>query len=131
MKLIKNIAGRIWAVWGIIWFVVTMLFFLIPFLFVYYQSEPKRTHRFVAWSRVWMAVYMPLIGCPVRIRGKQHFAKGENYIVVCNHNSLMDVPITTPGIPGGNKTIAKSEMAKTPVFGMMYRMGSILVDRKS
>src|SRR5258705_6629150 len=113
MKLIKNIAGRIWAVWGIIWFVVTMLFVIIPCVFIYYQSERKRTYRFVALSRIWMGIYMPLIGCPVRIKGREHFAKGANYIVVCNHNSLIDVPITTPGIPGGNKTIAKVEMAKT------------------
>jgi 1-acyl-sn-glycerol-3-phosphate acyltransferase len=43
----------------------------------------------------------------------------------------MDVPVSVPAIPGGNKTIAKIEMAKTPIFGMMYRTGSILVDRKS
>ena len=43
----------------------------------------------------------------------------------------MDVPITSPGIPGGNKTIAKIEMAKIPVFGLLYTTGSVLVDRKS
>jgi 1-acyl-sn-glycerol-3-phosphate acyltransferase len=41
------------------------------------------------------------------------------------------VPVTSPHIPGGNKTIAKSSFAKTPLFGMMYRTGSILVDRNS
>jgi 1-acyl-sn-glycerol-3-phosphate acyltransferase len=132
MKLFKSIAGRIVAVWAIIWFVVTMLIFIIPFVIIYYFSpDPMRARRFVAWSRAWMALYLPLIGCPVRIKGKKRFKKGENYIVVCNHNSLMDVPVTTPGIPGGNKTIAKVEMAKIPLFGMMYRMGSVLVDRKS
>jgi 1-acyl-sn-glycerol-3-phosphate acyltransferase len=97
----------------------------------YYQKEPKRTYGFIAWSRIWMGVYLPVIGCPLRVKGKAYFKKGENYIVVCNHNSLMDVPVSTPYIPGGNKTIAKSEMAKTPIFGMMYRMGSVLVDRNS
>ena len=43
----------------------------------------------------------------------------------------MDVPVTTPHIPGGNKTIAKVEMTRTPVFGIIYRLGSVLVDRKS
>ena len=43
----------------------------------------------------------------------------------------MDVPITSPAIPGGNKTIAKAELAKTPVFGLIYKTGSILVDRNS
>src|SRR5882757_668317 len=131
MRLLKNIAGRIFAVWGIVWFVVTMLIFLIPFLVCYYQKEPRRTYGFIAWARIWMGVYLPVIGCPLRVKGRAHFKKGENYIVVCNHNSLMDVPVSTPYIPGGNKTIAKSEMAKTPIFGMMYRMGSVLVDRNS
>lgn len=127
----KNIFGRIWATWGLIWFVVTMLVFMIPFIIVYYMDEPKRTHLFIAISRIWMGIYMPLIGCPVKIKGKENFAPGENYIVLCNHNAFIDVPVSSPGIPGGNKTIAKAELAKTPVFGMLYKMGSVLVDRKS
>src|SRR6185436_5631575 len=59
------------------------------------------------------------------------FKNGENYIVVCNHNSFMDVPLTTPFIPGPNKTIAKIEMAKIPLFGLIYQRGSVLVDRKN
>ncbi len=43
----------------------------------------------------------------------------------------MDVPMTTPFIPGPNKTIAKIEMASIPVFGVIYKRGSVLVDRKS
>ncbi len=44
---------------------------------------------------------------------------------------LIDVPVSSPGIPGGNKTIAKAEMAKIPLFGLIYQTGSILVDRKN
>lgn len=70
-----------------------------------------------------------MTGCSLKIIGKENFRKGENYIVTCNHNSYMDVPLTTPFIPGPNKTIAKAEMAKTPLFGLVYRRGSVLVDR--
>lgn len=132
MKLIKLILGRLFAVWAILVFIATMIIFLVPFLlFSYPAKDPAKTRRFVFAARIWMAVFMPLIGCPVTVRGRKHFAKGQNYIVVCNHNSLMDVPISVPGIPGGNKTIAKISMAKTPVFGIIYRTGSILVDRNS
>lgn len=132
MKLIKAIIGRVFAVWAILVFIATMLIFLIPFfIFSYPAPDPAKTRRFVFAARIWMAIFMPLIGCPVTVRGRKNFAKGENYIVVCNHNSLMDVPISVPAIPGGNKTIAKIEMAKIPLFGMIYRTGSILVDRKS
>jgi 1-acyl-sn-glycerol-3-phosphate acyltransferase len=132
MKLVKAIIGRLFAVWAILVFIATMLIFLIPFfIFSYPAPDPAKTRRFVFAARIWMAVFMPLIGCPVTVRGRKNFAPGENYIVVCNHNSLMDVPISVPAIPGGNKTIAKIEMAKVPVFGIIYRTGSILVDRNS
>lgn len=132
MKLLKEIFGRIWAAWALIAFIVTMIVFLVPvLLFCLPLAEPKRTVRFISYSRAWMAVFLRLIGCPLTITGKENFAAGQNYIVICNHNALMDVPISSPAIPGGNKTIAKAEMAKVPVFGIIYRLGSVLVDRKN
>jgi 1-acyl-sn-glycerol-3-phosphate acyltransferase len=127
-----SILGRIWALWVIVIFVVTMVIILIPFLlFSYYKSDPLKTRRWASLARVWMGVFLPLAGCPLRVRGREKFAPGQTYIVACNHNALMDVPVSYPGIPGGNKTIAKIEMAKVPIFGMFYRTGSVLVDRKS
>ena len=132
MKLFREIAGRLFALWAALFFVATLLVILIPFLlFSYTASEPKKTKRFAAIARVWMGIYLPLIGCPLIVRGRKNFVKGETYIVVCNHNSFMDVPISYPAIPGGNKTIAKIEMASIPLFGLIYKTGSVLVDRKS
>jgi 1-acyl-sn-glycerol-3-phosphate acyltransferase len=132
MRLIKEILGRVFALWAILLFIITMLLVIIPFfIFSYFQKDPEKNIRFLRISRVWMKIYLTLIGCPLRIHGRENFKNGESYIVVCNHNSLMDVPISSPAIPGGNKTIAKIEMAKTPLFGMLYRAGSVLVDRKS
>lgn len=131
MNLFKEIFGRIWAAWAAILFVTSMLLFMIPFLLIRRMNEPAMTRRFIAYSKVWMDIFLNGIGCHLTVKGKEHFEKGKNYIVVCNHNSLMDVPVSCPYIPGGNKTIAKKEMAKTPVFGILYSMGSILVDRKS
>ena len=131
MNVLRRIFGFIWAVWGLIAFVLTMLLIFIPLLLTNGQPEPKRTFSFIRISRIWMGVFLPLIGCPLRVRGREYFKTGENYVVVCNHNSLMDVPVSTPHIPGGNKTIAKAEMAKTPLFGIIYKRGSVLVDRRS
>ena len=130
--MVKNIFGRIWAAWGALVFILTMLIFLIPFfLFIYFQKEPKKTNRFILYSRTWMDIFLSLIGCPLKITGREYFQKGKTYIVVCNHNALIDIPVSSPGIPGGNKTIAKAEMAKIPIFGLIYKTGSILVDRKN
>jgi len=131
----KNFPGDIiwglWAIWVVIAFTVTMLVFLVPFLlFAYFRRDPEKTHTFIRLARGWMAVFLPLAGCPLRIKGRENFQKGQTYVVVCNHNALLDVPVSYPGIPGGNKTIAKIEMAKIPLFGLIYRTGSVLVDRK-
>jgi 1-acyl-sn-glycerol-3-phosphate acyltransferase len=129
---IWSVLGPLWAVWVILIFVLTMLLvFPVFLLFSYFRKTPKNTTSFICISRVWMGVFLPLAGTPLTIRGREKFAKGQAYIVICNHNALLDVPITSPGIPGGNKTIAKIEMAKIPLFGMMYRTGSVLVDRKN
>lgn len=131
MTILKNILGRLFACWAMLLFVITMLLFMIPFLlFSYFRKDPVKTIRFLQLSRVWMKIYLTLIGCPLRVKGKEQFKKGQTYIVVCNHNSLMDVPVSSPSIPGGNKTIAKIEMARIPLFGMLYKTGSVLVDRK-
>jgi 1-acyl-sn-glycerol-3-phosphate acyltransferase len=34
-------------------------------------------------------------------------------------------------VPGANKTIAKASFAKIPLFGLFYKRGSVLVDRKN
>ncbi len=126
-----EIGGRIWALWALLLFVGSMLVAFLFYLPCFLLKEPKaaRWHRNV--SRVWMIFYLNLIGCPIKTKGEEAFKKGENYVIVCNHNSLMDVPVTTPFMPNANKTIAKKEFVFTPFFGLIYRLGSVLVDRKS
>jgi 1-acyl-sn-glycerol-3-phosphate acyltransferase len=132
MNFFKKIFSRVWAVWGLLLFVVTMFIFFIPFLlFGYFRKEPVKTKKFISFSRVWMNIFLTGIGCPLTVKGKENFKEGETYIVVCNHNSFMDVPVASPAIPGGNKTIAKIEISKVPIFGILYKTGSVLVDRKN
>ncbi len=78
-----------------------------------------------------MKVLMTLVFCRIRLKGRNHFQQGQNYVVVCNHNALFDILVSTPSVPGASKTLAKAELAGIPVFGFIYRSGSILVDRKS
>lgn len=131
MKMLKNIGGVTWAVWGIITFTVTLLIIVIPICITYSLKEPKGTEAFRLISKLWMKVWLTLIGSPVKVVGEKNFKKGENYVVVSNHNSLMDVPITTPFVPGANKTIGKKSFARVPVFGLVYTRGTVLVDRES
>jgi 1-acyl-sn-glycerol-3-phosphate acyltransferase len=130
MSILREIAGRIFALWAMVIFIITMLVVALPMWIIGLVKEPKRTKLFRKISKAWMNIFFVTTGCSLKVKGKQNFKKGENYIVICNHNSMMDVPISTPFIPGANKTIAKIELSRLPLFGLIYKRGSILVDRK-
>ena len=132
MNIIKNIFARIWAFWGLISFAGTFLLIFIPSMCSHlFRNEKKGQDFFILVSKIWMRIWLFLVGCPVRITGKEHFVKGKSYIITFNHNALLDVPLSAPFVPGGNKTIAKASFAKVPLFGLFYKRGAILVDRKN
>jgi 1-acyl-sn-glycerol-3-phosphate acyltransferase len=131
MHMLKNFLGRLFAFWAITVFAFTLLLVLVPIAFTSLWPEPRRTVLLHDVFEGWMKVFFVAVGVRRIFKGKEHFKKGENYVVVCNHNSFMDVPLTSPGIPGPNKTIAKIEMARVPLFGIVYKSGSVLVDRKN
>ncbi len=131
MTLLKNIFGRIWAIWGMLSFTLTFLiFFPVSMLAYAFKNQCKGQDYFITVARVWMKVWLFLIACPLQIKGYENFKKGKNYIVTFNHNALLDVPLSAPFVPGANKTIAKDSFSKVPVFGLFYKRGSVLVNRK-
>ncbi|MDO8995322.1 MAG: lysophospholipid acyltransferase family protein [Sediminibacterium sp.] len=131
MNIFKAVFARIWAFWGLLSFIATFLVILIPSLLTALIPDPKGMEYFIKLARIWMNTWLFMIGCPVSVRGKYHFKKGQTYIVTCNHNSLLDIPLSSPFIPGANQTIAKKEFTKVPLFGWYYERGSVIVDRKS
>lgn len=131
MKVFKNIVGGILALWAILSFMITFLIVFIPSMLCWLIPDPKGQDIFIRIARLWMNVWLRLVGCRFKVKGKENFKKGETYIVTCNHNSLLDVPLSSPFIQGPNKTIAKSSFAKVPLFGFYYMKGSVLVNRKN
>lgn len=95
------------------------------------MPDPLKTrfHRVV--SQVWMGLFLFLAGCSFKVTGKEVFDNLETAIVVCNHNSLIDIPISTPFLPRANKTIAKKSFVYIPLFGWVYQFASVIVDRKN
>src|ERR1043165_1158482 len=130
MKQVKNFLGHLYFFAGMLFFVATMLVVFIPIWIISLLPAPACSKALHPVFKSWMRFFMPLGGCPIIRKGRHNFKKGENYIVVINHNSLVDIPVSSPWIPGPNKTLAKVEMSRIPIFGVIYKAGSILVDRK-
>jgi 1-acyl-sn-glycerol-3-phosphate acyltransferase len=131
MQFFKKIFARIWACWGIISFIATFLLIFIPSMFAYLVPGRNGQRYFIWISKLWMNIWLPMIGCPVKVTGQSNFKKNKTYVTVFNHNALLDVPLSAPFVPGPNKTIAKSSFSKIPLFGLFYSKGSVLVDRKN
>lgn len=134
MSIYKRVLGHVYFVYALLLFFVTLCIVVWPVIIiniVHKSNEVKRIQHIHTTYVIWMRIYMTLIGCKVTVSGQEHFKKGENYVIIMNHNSFADVPISTPWIPGPNKTLAKIELMKVPIFNLIYKSGSILLDRKS
>lgn len=130
MKIIKNIIARTLAVWSLLAFAGTMFIFIYFYLICYLLPEPHKTRWHRQVSKLWMSLYLFLSGCRFKVTGKEVFANTSNAVIVCNHNSLIDIPVSFPFLPRANKTIAKKSFSKIPIFGLIYTFGTVLVDRR-
>ena len=128
---IKLYTGRILAFWALFVFASTMFLFIWFYLACFFLQEPNKTKWHRTISRIWMGLFLTLSGLRFSVTGKHHFNKIGPAIVICNHNSLIDVPLSTPFLPRANKTIAKKSFIYVPIFGWIYQFGSVIVDRKN
>ncbi len=128
---IKLYTGRILAFWALFVFASTMFLFIWFYLACFFLQEPNKTKWHRTISRIWMSLFLTLSGLRFSVTGKHHFNKIGPAIVICNHNSLIDVPLSTPFLPRANKTIAKKSFIYVPIFGWIYQFGSVIVDRKN
>ncbi len=130
MKLLRDILARVLAVWTLLVFASTMFIFIWFYLICYLLPEPEKTRWHRQVSKLWMGLYLFLSGCRFKVTGKEVFDTTTNAVIVCNHNSLIDIPVSFPFLPRANKTIAKKSFSKIPIFGLIYTFGTVLVDRR-
>lgn len=130
MKLLRDILARVLAIWTLLVFASTMFIFIWFYLICYLLPEPQKTRWHRQVSKLWMGLYLFLSGCRFKVTGKEVFDTTTNAVIVCNHNSLIDIPVSFPFLPRANKTIAKKSFSKIPIFGLIYTFGTVLVDRR-
>lgn len=116
--------------WVLIVFSVFMILFLpgltIPFML-------GRRFSWIGYSFLWIWswIFSMLTFIRYEFHGHEHLKKGKSYIYVSNHTSFLDLPGIRLLIPGEFRPIAKKELLKLPVFGLIVKTGTIVVDRSS
>ncbi len=80
----------------------------------------------VLWSR-FVCFFIPV---RVRIKGRKNYDIRKAYVVVVNHQSMIDIPVIHGWIGLKIKWVIKKELNKIPVFGSACdSLGCIYVDR--
>lgn len=119
---------RIYSTYGLIVFALTFLT-LLPFFFITIRVPGlKRVGRKL--NRLWSAIFFTFILIRVKFVNRHFIKENQQYIIVSNHFSYLDIPV----LGFINKDIVfvgKSSLGKIPLFGYMFRNLHIAVDRMS
>lgn len=82
----------------------------------------------VSWSRV-ACVLVPV---RVKISGRNNYIRSNSYVVVANHQSMVDIPVIHGWLGLRIKWVMKRELKKIPIFGPACQsLGCIYIDRSN
>jgi len=80
--------------------------------------------------RTWAKSILWAANLRYSLKGLDNLETGQQYVFACNHESIIDIPLTLAGIPRPVVPIAKIEIKKIPVLSWaMLAAGHIFVDR--
>ncbi|MBI3314262.1 MAG: 1-acyl-sn-glycerol-3-phosphate acyltransferase [Candidatus Omnitrophica bacterium] len=115
-----------------IFFTVTCQFFglvlLTPFSLIFDRSRKRVEHRVArAWARF-------IIGSSLvwrlQVKGGENIKAGKHYVVIANHQSLLDILVVLAGLDLQFKFLAKKELFSIPFLGWhMKNAGYIPLER--
>ena len=58
------------------------------------------------------------------------FVDGQRHMLMCNHSSLYDIPLSFVALPGSIRMLTKKELFRIPLFGAGLRAGEFVsIDR--
>jgi 1-acyl-sn-glycerol-3-phosphate acyltransferase len=103
---------------------------LFPFLFISILRK-EWYPVFFKLARFW--AYIILFGMgfiPIIKKGVQ-FKKGESYMIVANHTSMIEIMLMLFITKDPVVFVGKKELSKIPLFGFIYKRTCILVDRNN
>jgi len=83
-------------------------------------------------ARYWSRLILFTAGVRVTVLGLENLNPHKQYIIVANHQSLLDIPVTFCYLPLQLRMLAKKELYWIPLFGWAIWMGGhIRLDRSS
>lgn len=129
ITLIQNILRKIWKLWAVVMASLVTLG-LSPLLLIS-VSTPRFYGFFSVLARIWSVLILLLSGFIFCVKGRKKIDRKQQYVVVANHSSIIDIMLSYVAVPLPMMFIGKESLARIPVFGWIYRASNILVERTS
>ncbi len=103
----------------------------MPFYAIIFFLFPRKGTKWLIWfsHHVLTQLFFTLTLIKVKVEGKEKLDLNTSYIIVSNHQTLLDFIANATAFPGIYKYLAKEELRRVPVFGYIIRRFCVLVDR--
>ncbi len=132
LRIMAKPAVLLWKLWALFWAYVPVVVLSPLVALVVALPFPAGFRLFSLIERTWARLVLLMGGWRIKILNPEARPTFKRqYIIVANHESMLDIPVLLSVIPAPVSFVGKVELARYPVFGWLYRRTNILVDRSS
>ncbi len=130
MKLMRIACWILWKIW--FYLLMTVVIVVMSPLLILTISSDRTYPYFFILARFWARIVFFGMGFRYQVEWQQKPVKGQSYMLIANHTSMMDIMLMLILIKDNPFVfVGKKELAKLPIFGFFYKRTCILVDRGS
>ncbi len=132
MNLLNKVCRFFFSIYGFVVFLLWMFILLPLFVWAFLEKPVKGGNLIYIISRFWADAFFFMLAIKHQNIYEKTYNNDAEYIFVSNHISYLDIPMMMKVIRHKHiRILGKSEMNKIPVFGSIYKRGTVSVDRKN
>jgi len=132
MTLSSKVFRFFFSIYGFVVFLLWMFILLPLFVWAFLEKPIKGGNLIYKFSRFWADAFFFMLAIKHRNIYEETYDNDAEYIFVSNHISYLDIPMMMKVIRRKHiRILGKSEMNRIPIFGSIYKRGTVSVDRKN
>lgn len=132
MALFRKVFTFCFSIYGFAVFLLWMFILLPFFIWAFLENPIKGGNLIYKFSRFWADAFFFMLAIKHWNIYEESYDNKAEYIFVSNHISYLDIPMMMKVIRHKHiRILGKSEMNKIPIFGSIYKRGTVSVDRKN
>lgn len=121
---------RLFYIWAVVW--GSLMTVIAATGYVISQLIVRRLGVFRWWSTFWARSIFVGIGVRIACKQLHELDCNASYVFVCNHQVLLDIPLTALAVKCPFAYVSKAGLARVPFLGQAIRYSpSVFVDRSN